>query len=197
MTYTINPLNVVSGPANVYVATFGATEPAQTNAALIADPDSGIWTPLGATINGCTWEEDQTIREQRADQFVDAIGGRITSRKVMVTFDAEEVTLAALAIMLNNFGTVTVGAGISVFDPGQPDGGTPPTYSAILVDGQAPQLNGGGEARRRAIFRKVLNTSGKVGVDNDPSKDATLPGSFQCFGVSRSIRPYVVMDQTA
>jgi hypothetical protein len=47
------------------------------------------------------------------------------------------------------------------------------------------------------IFRKVLNTSAKISQDYDPTKDALLAVTMQCYYVSSSISPYVVMDQTS
>lgn len=193
----INPLNYVRGEARIWVAQFGATEPAATNAALVADPDSGVWTPVGATQGGCSWDDEQTVTDTEADQVPIAIGGRITKRKITVTFSMLEPTLANLIVALNRFGTTTVGTGITTFSPGQMTAGSIPSYSAILVDGWAPQLAGGGAARRRAIFRKVLNTSAKVGQEYDPGKDALIPVTASCYYVSSSIDPYVVMDQTA
>lgn len=197
MSPTLVANNTVRGPANVWVGTFGVTEPAQSNAALIADPSTG-WTSIGLTTGGVTWDDDQTVSGTRADQVLDEIGARITARKTMVTFSMEEPTLARLAIVLNNFGTVSSpGSGISVYDPGQFNAGNIPSYTAILVDGWGPQISGGGAARRRAIFRKVLNTASKVEAVYDPTKDGVWAFSGQCYFVSTSISPYVVMDQTA
>lgn len=193
----INALNTVRGPARIWAGVLGATEPAQTNAALIADPATG-WTFVGATQGGASWEDDQTVTGTRADQVIDEIGGRVTARKTMATFSLLEETLANLALLLNRFGTTTQPAsGISVYDPGQFTAGDIPTYSAILIDGWAPQVAGGGKARRRVIFRKVLNTSSKVTQEYDPTKDALLAASFQCYYVTSTISPYIVMDQTS
>lgn len=192
----INPLNYVRGPARIWVGAFGATEPAQTNAALEADPGDG-WRFTGATQKGVTWEDDQTVTGTRADQVVDEIGGRVTARKTLVTLSMLEETLDNLDLALNHFGTITPGDGITVYEPGQMTAGDIPEYSAILVDGWAPQLPGGGAARRRAIFRKVMNTSGKVAQAYDPDNDALLACTFQCYYVSASIRPWVAMDQTS
>lgn len=193
---TPNPLNSVRGPANVWVASFGATEPAQTNAALIADPSSP-WTFIGTTQGGVSWADQQTVEETDADQLVDSIGGHVTKRKTIMTFNMLEVTVANLAVALNNFGTVNVGTGITVYDPGSYDGGSIPTYSAILVDGQAPQVPGGGKARRRTVFRKVMNTGAKVEQVDDSTKDKVFAFSGECFWVSTSLRPWIMMDQTA
>lgn len=192
----INPLNAVRGPARIWVGAFGVTEPAQTNAALIADPGTG-WTFVGATQGGATWEDDQTVDDTVADQVIDPIGGRVVKRKVQATFSMLEATLANLAWALNKFGTTTVGTGITTYDPGQYTAGDIPAYAAVLIDGQAPQITGGGKARRRVIFRKVMNTSAKVSQDYDPTKDTLIPVTAQCYYVSSSISPYVVMDQTS
>lgn len=196
MVATINPLNAIKGPANIWVATSGTTEPAQTNAATIADPGAG-WTFVGATQAGCTWEDDQKIDDTVADQVIDNIGGRVTDRTITVTLSLLELTPANLQLALNRMGTITVNAGLTVYSPGQPNAGSIPQYSAILVDGWAPQISGGGAARRRAIFRKVMNKGGKVPMTYDPTKDAVVPVTFTCYFVSPTIDPYVWMDQTA
>lgn len=196
MSPTLVANNTVRGPANIWAGIFGVAEPADTNAALIADPGAG-WTSIGLTEGGVTWDDDQTVSGTRADQVIDEIGARVTARKTMVTFNLLEPTLARLQIALNNFGTLTVGSGITTYDPGQYTAGSIPTYSAILVDGWAPQISGGGAARRRAIFRKVLNTNAKVEAVNDPTKDGVWAFSGQCYFVSSSISPYIVMDQTS
>ena len=196
MTAAINPLNVVRGPANIWIASFPATEPAQTQAALVQDPGAG-WTFVGATQGGVTWSDQQTVADTDADQVPDPIAGRVIKRKTVVSFNMLEATVANLATALNNFGTVTVGTGITIYDPGDFDGGSIPAYTAVLVDGQAPQLTGGGRARRRVIFRKQLNNNAKVESAQDPTKDGVLAVTMQCYRVSNSLRPWVLMDQTA
>jgi hypothetical protein len=195
MTASINPNNVIEGPANVWVGAFGVTEPAQTNAAIIMDPGAG-WTFIGATQGGVTWEVDHTITTVTADQAIDDITARATARNIMLNFSALEPTLATLQISLNNFGTISVGTGITVYDPGQPTAATPLTWNAFLIDGWAPLLSGGGAARRRGIFRKVSNQP-KVAQLADPAKQSLWAVSAKCFRVSDTISPYIVMDQTA
>jgi hypothetical protein len=193
----INPLEYIEGEARVWIGAFGATEPPQTPVALEEDPGAG-WTFLGATQGGVTWEDDQTVTGARADQVIDEIGGRVTARKTMVTFSLMQGTLANLAASLNGFGSTSSPVeGVSVYDPGQMTAGDIPGYSAILVDGWAPQLSSGGKARRRGIFRKLLNTGAKVGQQYDPTKQALIPVSFQCYWVGPGLSPYVIVDQTA
>lgn len=196
MTGIINPLNTIKGEAYVWVGAFGVTEPAQTNAALVADPGAG-WTFIGATQGGVSWDDTDTISDTTADQVIDPIGGRVTARKTTLMFNLLEPTLARLAIALNSFGAVTTPAsGVSLFDPGQPTAGSIPSYSAYLIDGWAPQISGGGRARRRGIFRKVLNQP-KITAASDPTKDQVLAISAQCYFVSNSLSPYIILDQTS
>lgn len=193
----INPNNSVRGPAKIYVATYPATEPAQTSAALGQDPDSSIWTFVGSTQGGATWSDAQTVDETYADQVPVAIGGHVTKNVTTVTFNMLEPTVDNMAFALNNFGTITVGDGITVYDPGAYDAGDIPEYAAILLDGVAPQKPGGGRARRRVIFRKVMNNNAKVEQVDTTDKDKVLAYTGQCFWVSDSLRPWVMMDQTA
>lgn len=195
MTATINPSNKIMGPFNVWTGAFGVTEPAQTNAALIADPGSG-WTFAGGSEGGITWEIDQTITDLTMDQVIDPVGGRVTGRSGVVNFNAAEPTLALLAIALDSVGTTTVGTGITTYDPGQPNSATPLSYTAILLDGWAPLLSSGASARRRVIFRKVLNQP-KIASVGDPTKAVVWALSTKMYYVSSSISPYIVMDQTA
>ena len=196
MTATINPNNKIMGPFNVWAGAFGVTEPAQTNAALIADPGAG-WTFQGGSEGGISWEIDHTITPLTMDQTIDPVGGRITGRSGKVSFNAAEPTLALLATALDNVGTTTTpGAGISVYDPGQPNAATPLAYNAILLDGWAPLLSSGAAARRRVIFRKMLNDA-KIASNGDPTKAVVWALTTTMYYVSGSISPYIVMDQTA
>lgn len=195
MTATVNGFNAIQGPINLWYGAFGVTEPAQSNAALIADPGAG-WTFGGGTKGGISWEIDHTLTDIVFDQLIDPVDSRITGRSGMVTFNAAEPTLAMLALALNNVGTTNVGTGITTYSPGQPNAATPLTFSAILLDGWAPRLSGGAAARRRAIFRKVLNQP-KLVTDGDPSKNVVWALSLKMYYVSNSIDPWIGMDQTA
>lgn len=195
MTATVNANNRIMGPINVWTGAFGVTEPAQTNAALIADPGAG-WTFQGGSDGGISWEIDQTITDLTFDQVIDPVGGRITGRSGTVSFNAGEPTVGLLAVALNNIGTTTVGSGITTFDPGQPNAATPLTYTAVLLDGWAPLLSSGAAARRRVIFRKMLNQP-KVVSNGDPTKPVVWTLNTKMYYVSSSISPYIVMDQTA
>jgi hypothetical protein len=195
MTAAINPNNAIMGPFNAWAGAFGVTEPAQTNAALIADPGAG-WTFQGGSQGGISWEIDHTITDLSMDQVIDPVGGRVTGRSGVVVFNAAEPTLALMAIALNNIGTTTVGTGITTYTAGQPNAATPLTYNAILLDGWAPLLSSGAAARRRVIFRKILNQP-KMVNNGDPTKQLVWGLSCKMYYVSNSIDPWISMDQTA
>lgn len=192
---SINPNNVILGPARIWVGAFGVTEPAISNAALVVDPSTG-WSYLGATSGGATWEVDLTITRVPADQWIDDVIGRTTKRAVSLTTNLLEGTLANMLVALNNIGTITVGTGISSMTSAQPNSATPSQYASVLIDGWAPVLGSGAAARRRGIFRKCLNET-KLANILDPVKPGMFALNFGTFGVSDSIDPYIVEDQTA
>lgn len=191
---TITPNNVILGPANLWYGVFGATEPALTNAALIIDPAG--WAFVGATSGGVTWEEVVTLTKVQADQVIDPITARPTGRTITIATNLLEPTVANLALARNNLGTVTVGTGITTVTAGQPNAATPSIFAALLVDGWAPLLSGGGSARRRAIFRKCLNDP-KITQSADPTKPSMWALSMEAYYVSSTIDPWISEDQTA
>lgn len=195
MTMAVNPNNAIEGPISFWYGAFGVTEPAQTNAALIADPGAG-WTAGGGSNGGITWEIDHTLTDITFDQVIDPVDARITGRSGMVTFNAAEPTLAVLAVALNNVGTTTVNAGISIYDPGQPNSATALTFNAVLLDGWAPKLNTGAAARRRTIFRKCLNQPKMINI-GQPGKNVVWALQVKMYYVSNAISPWIQMDQTA
>jgi len=195
MTGVVNPQNAIMGPIGMWYGAFGVTEPAQTNAALVADPGGG-WSFAGGTQGGITWEIDHTITDITFDQVIDPVDGRVTGRAGMVAFNGAEPTLALLAMSLNNLGTTTVGTGITTYTPGQPNAATPLSFNALLLDGWAPKLSSGAAARRRVIFRKMLNQP-KMTTNGDPTKQVVWALNVKMYYVSASIDPWISMDQTA
>lgn len=195
---TINPQNLVQGPATVYFGAFGATEPADTNAALIAAP-GGAWTDVGGITDNTSvlFEDTLTYGDQGVDQLVMAVGGRLTKREVVVTAALAEATLANMAVALNSLVTIaTPASGIQTLDPIVTSSATQPTYTAILIDGWAPTLSTGAAARRRVILRKSL-TSTKLSLEYEKAKMAGYNCQWTGYWISPSITPYHIQDQTA
>lgn len=194
---TINPQNLVQGPATVYWGAFGTTEPADTNAALIAAPGAG-WTDVGGITDGTSvlFEVDLTYSPQGVDQLVDPVGGRLTKRSILVTAALAEATLANMQVAMNQLATINVLSGITTLDPLTTSSATQPTYTAILIDGWAPTLSTGLAARRRVILRKAL-TSSKLSLEYEKAKMAGYNTQWTGYYVSSSIAPFHIQDQTS
>jgi hypothetical protein len=203
----ITPGNVVQGPATIYYGLFGSvTEPPVTNASIKTDPVSAGgagWTDFGGTMGGVQWEAAYTYGQIKADQAVDPIGARLTGRAITVTVSLLEATLNNLQESMNQSGTLTVGSGINTYDPGgaiaAPGTNTPaitqPSFSALLIDGWAPNLGSGAVARRRFIVRKVLNDV-KAVAKYDLATQSVWACTFTAYYVSAVTSPFVIYDQT-
>src|SRR6516165_1437950 len=191
----VNPSNVIQGPATIYCGAFGTTEPADTNAALIAAPGAG-WTDMGATTGGVTVSIEHTYGVIKADQLVDNIGARLTGRTITVAMGLLEATLQNLLVAMNQAANISTLAGVTTFDPVTATSATQPTYTALLVDGWAPTLGTGAAARRRFIVRKLLSDV-KASAKYDLTTQVTWDSTFTAYYVSPSIAPFHIQDQTS
>jgi hypothetical protein len=204
----VTPGNVVQGPATMYWGNYGSTtEPPVTNTAIKTDPvtagGSGYYD-FGGTMGGVQWDAAYTYGQIKADQIIDPVGARLTGRTITVTTSLLEATLVNLQESMNQSATLTVGSGITTFDPGgavaAPGTNTPtitqPQFSALVIDGWAPALSSGAAARRRFILRKVLNDV-KATAKYDLTTQSVWACTFTCYYVSASLSPFVIYDQTA
>jgi hypothetical protein len=194
---TPNPNNVVQGPATIYWATFGnLVEPADTNAALITAPSSAYYTDFGATTGGVTLNVNHTYGQIKADQIVDPIGARLTGRTIQVMANLLEPTLQNLVVAFNNAAILNPLSGVTTFDPITTTSATQPQYSALIIDGWAPTLESGLQARRRMIIRKVLNDV-KASAKYDLTNQVTWDCTFTAYYVSATLAPFHIVDQTS
>lgn len=193
----ITPYNLVQGPATLYTGLFGTTEPADTNAALIANPGAG-WTDVGGIADNTSvmLEVDETYTDQGVDQLTMAVGARLTQVAVKITAQLAEATLTNMQVALNQLATITVGTGITTLDPIVGQSASQPTYTALIIDGWAPTLSTGVAARRRVIVRKCLSSS-KVQLEYEKKKMAIYNTTWSGYWVSASINPFHIQDQTA
>lgn len=184
----VTATNLVQGPATLYSAAFGATEPLDT--VVNATPAASTWTDLGGTQDGVKLTIDQSYAELDVDQIVDRVGSRLTKRNFMVETSLAEPTLANLSLALNG-GTAASGVGYSSFEPAFASAATQPTYKALLFDGWAP----GGAFTRRVIVRKALSTDAiEIGYTKD--KQTLFGVKFAGHYVSASTAPIHIVDQT-
>src|SRR6476619_5294866 len=97
--------NILQGPCNVYLAAFGATEPAPGT---WTEMDSGIWTNAGGTNGGVKLNVNTTFKTLEVDQVPDPVGVRMTARDVTVETELSEITLTNIKFLMNG-GTITNG----------------------------------------------------------------------------------------
>lgn len=183
--------NLIQGPAELWVASFGTAEPAETAAGITGDPGAG-WTAVGGTTDGVNINIAQEYAKMKVDQLVDRVGSRLTDREFTIETQMAEGTLDNMSVALNA-GAVTTGTGTRKLSPVSGSAATQPTYRAIIVDGWAPEETVGTPLRRRIIFRKVLSTEGAEFAYN--LEDMTvLAVTFTGHYVSASILPFVIID---
>jgi hypothetical protein len=193
MTANVNPQNIVQGPANLWLATFGATEP--VDSAVATDPSSP-WVFAGGTETPVVLEEDLTYTNQRVTQIQMPLGARITDYAITVKTMMSEANVANLQWALNQLNTVVVSSGYTTGDRQVGVASSQPSYSALIVDGWGPLLNTGASARWRHIVRKVISQP-KIVRNYDPTKQVGYDVTFTAFFVSSSISPLHEVLQTA
>lgn len=187
---SVTVTNLIQGPADLYVATFGAAEPAKTTSALNAAP-SAPWTNLGGTIDGLTWNMNRDVSKLSVDQVTYRVGSRVVEADDTFETKLAEPTLDNLLLVLNG-GTITVGAttelGVNNYEPDVSNSATQMTYRALMIDGWAP--NG---KRRRVIVRKVCS-SDNASFNYSRTDQSTFGVTFAAHYVSTSVKPFQVLD---
>lgn len=189
---SVNPVNLLMGPATVYYANFGTTEPADT--AVNSTPAASAWTDVGGTDGGVTFNLDPKFTNFQVDQIVDTPGARLTERSIMVTTVLSEATLANLALAMNTTVGAT-GTGFASLEPNYGQFASQLPYTALIMDGWAPApVNS--NYRRRLFLRKVLQT-GKTELVYTKDKQVGVAVQWQAFYVSSTVAPFRYVDQTA
>jgi hypothetical protein len=193
---SVNPQNLVQGPAILRYALFGATEPAHT--AVASDPDPEVWFDVGGTADGSdvVLEDDLTYTDQTVDQIVLPVGTRLTKEMVQISATLEEATLENMQRVRNQLGSITTGSGFKAYAPGVAAGtsATQPQYAALMIDGWAPELSAGGAARRRLILRKCVSAS-KLASSYQKTKTSQYVTSWTGYWISDTVEPYDICDE--
>lgn len=184
----VTTTNLVMGPADLYIGSFGATEPLDT--AVNVTPAASAWTDLGGTQDGTKVTVDQTYTDLEVDQVVDVPGARLTKRVLTVETNLAEATLENLKYLLND-GTAASGAGYKSFDPNYASSATQPTYRALIIDGYGPN-----QFRRRLIVRKVLSND-KVESTYKKDGQTLFTVKWAGFYVTQAISPFHYVDATS
>lgn len=190
--------NLVLGPARLYVAPFGSTEPADSAVTPNGPttPPSSPWVDVGGTDGGITFEVDTTYTDLTVDQIIMNVGARLTELKMSVAAKLAEMTLANLTTSLNSITTTGSGSGYTTADITVTSAASQPTYAALIIDGWAPTLSTGAAALRRVIVRKVLSQT-KVTLSYDKKTQQSYDCTFNTYFVSNSITPVHIVDQVA
>jgi hypothetical protein len=195
---SVNPQNLVLGPARVYYAPFGTTEPADasvTPEGYLVPPPSP-WTDFGGTDGGVTLEIDSSYTELSVDQVIMSVGARLTGLEMQVTAKLAEITQANIAQSLNNITTSGGGTGYITLDIPVGSTATQPEYSTLIIDGWGPMLSTGLPALRRAIVRKVLSQT-KVTLVSDKKTQQSVDCTFKNYFISSSVNPIHFIDETS
>jgi hypothetical protein len=185
------------GPATVYWAPYGSTEPAYT--ALTSPPNSAVWTDVGGTMDGSSvlLEIEHSLTDLSVEQLIDRVGARVTKRVIQLTAALEETTLQNMQLAMNQLLTLSPGTGYTVADLQTGITSVQPQYMALIVDGWAPTTGTSeAECRRRIIVRKALSSS-KVDLEYEKTKPSVYNTTWSSFWVSSSISPVEIIDQTA
>lgn len=182
--------NLIAGPADLFHAAFGATEPADSEVALPMDETSvtAQWTDVGGTQGGVTLELEQEYFELEVDQIVDVPESRLEKRVFKVNTNMAEPTLENFVLAANG-GTITEGAGFRGYSPKMDNSAVSPDYSALTFDGIAPN-----SLRRRVLCRKVLNDA-TVGQEAQKDGQTVFPVEFKSHYVSKVIPPFDYVDE--
>ena len=182
--------NLIQGAADLYHGLYGdVTEPADSAVNTTPAASAG-WTDCGGTNDGVTLQLGQEFSELEVDQIVDIVDTRRTKRDIQIKANLAEGTLTNLKLAMNG-GTSASGTGYNTYTPDDGLTNTDLDYSAVIMDGLAPESN-----RRRVIIRKTLNVEN---VETSYKKDgqALFPVAFRAHYIDTTTRPYHVVDADA
>lgn len=194
---SVNSANLVLGPARIYWAPMGTTEPADvavTNDGWLTPPPSP-WTDFGGTDGGVNLEVDTTYTSLTVDQVIMDVGARLTEIKMSVTAPLAEITDANMAVALNNITENGSGEGYLTLDIPVGSSATQPDYSALVIDGWGPLTATGSPTLRRAIVRKVLSQA-KVTLTADKKTQQKLECTFNAYYIGQGVAPIHIVTAT-
>lgn len=178
--------NLIMGPASLYIAATGATEPTDLTTAWAV-----AWRNLGATDGGITIEVVEAWAKLSADQIADVPGRRLISREVFVNTSMAEPTLDNFAAALNEPTPAAAVSGVRTFEPTNGLAALNPAEKAVGFEGQAP-----GGYKRRIVLRSCLSIEGTKELSKKDGQKL-FAVKWAAHFVSDSIAPFVYLDGTA
>lgn len=181
---TINVTKLIAGPATLYTADVGATEPSNAT-----DPITGSWVDAGGTNDGVNITIAQSFETVSSDQTVDVIASLPTERSLQIETSLMERTLDNVKLSVNG-GTIITGSVTDTFEPISNTVDIPPTYKAVLLKGTSA-INGKTGlliVRRCLVTQDVAFAYKKGGV-------TMLGVRWTGHYVSNSIGPWIFLQQ--
>ena len=185
---TVTASNFLAGPGELFIAAFGATEPADSDVSETFAASG--WTSLGGTQDGVTFAHEREFFELECDQIVEVPESRETKRVTTVKTNLAEVTLDNLRYTLNG-GTVAASASYSTYEPDDSGASSAPTYWALCFVGKSP-----GGLNRRIFVRKTLSVE-SVESAYKKGEQTLYPVTWKCHYVSPNIKPWRYVDETS
>lgn len=185
---------LVLGPGTVYIADFGAVEPANIQAG--STPSAAVWTDLGGIWGGVDLHIEEEWRTIDLLQVPGEPIRRLQKRKLEVTTELAEATLLNLSRVLND-SAPTSGAGFQTYSaPLAIDQATVPTYRALLIQGWAPRTKSDTRKHRQRliIMRKCLSISG-VSTAYKRDGQTTFKVTWAVHYVDGTTAPFKVIDE--
>jgi hypothetical protein len=194
----VDSRNLVLGPARIYYAPFGTTEPEDTSVTNDGwlTPPPAPWTDFGGTDGGVNLEIDSEFTALTVDQIIMDVGARLTGLKMSVTAGLAEITNDNINQSLNGIAETTSGQGFVTMEIPVGSSATQPQYSALCLDGWGPLTAAGGPALRRVIVRKVLSTA-KVQLTSDKKTQQKVDTTWNTYFVGEGVRPIRIITATA
>lgn len=188
--------NLLMGPAAIYAGVTGVITAAPTDAAVNSTPAASAWTDLGASNGGVSWTLTPKFSPIVADQVVDNIDDRLTSRDIMVTLTLAEMTLANMALAINSTVGAT-GANYATLEPNYGQFASQTLKTSFLIDGFAPVAGSAPANSRRRLYIPRAQQTGKVEWLNAKDKQQGILLTLKCYYVSTTVSPIHWTDQTA
>ena len=186
---------LVLGPCDLYVGPYGAAEPPDSAITPTPMPPGFPWLDVGGTDGGVTFSVELTLTALVADQVTMDLGARVTETKMSVAGKLAQMTLDNFQVALNQIGSITQGAGYRTLDIGAGITTTQPNYSALIIDGWAPEQPIGA-MRRRIIVRKVLSQP-KASLVYDKKSQQSYDCTWATYFISGSVDAVHIVDQQA
>lgn len=185
---SVNILNILAGPVDVYEAPVGTPEPTEADN-LTSVALNAAWRDCGGSNGGAKMVISQKFGQVTADQTVDILASLASERVVTAELNLLETTLTNLK-MTNNGGTITTGANTSKFEPVNNTVTTPVTYRSLLLKGtSAVNQKVGILVLRRTLVTSDVSFS--YIKDNATMLGVTLSSHF----VSAAIPPFAFLQQ--